>query len=427
VKIVHVNSSSSGGAYRAAVGLHKGLLDLSVNSTFFTQGSIQGDHFVRFQKKSENQAVSFFNKLHFKSIIRERSRYRFERFGKPSYFEDPVVIWGPATASEFPPADVFHLHDLKQFIDYQTFFGKVASKHSMVWTLHDMTPFTGGCDYDYHCGRFQENCGRCPALSSSCEQDLSRKNLKIKTALFENLDPALVKIVAPSEWLSREARKSKAFGRFDTSVIPYGINTEDFAPREKQSVRAALGIAPDEFVMLVLSSNLDDHRKGLHLLAGTLHGLDPSVKFTMLYAGHGRAVPIPAVRMVHAGGFSNDRMLSLIYSAADVFVLPSLADNLPNVAIESLACGTPVVAFDVGGIPDIIEHEKTGLLARTGDVAQLRKHLDRLSKERRVLRSMSENCRQAALRKFSSRRQAEAYLAIYKQLFQRTGAVPAAN
>lgn len=107
MKIVHVNSSSSGGAYRAAVGLHKGLLDLSVNSTFFTQGTIQGDNFVRFHEKHKNKVVSFLNKLHFKSIIRERSRYCFERFGKPSYFEDPVVIWGPASPSEFPPQMCF--------------------------------------------------------------------------------------------------------------------------------------------------------------------------------------------------------------------------------------------------------------------------------------------------------------------------------
>ena len=290
-----------------------------------------------------------------------------------------------------------------------------------------MTPFTGGCDYDYDCGRFLKNCGKCPALNSVREDDLSRANLRIKLDLFSKLDPALVKIVSPSKWLAREAQSSRVLGRFDTTVIPNGINTEDFAPRGRSSIRESLDIAPDEFVMLVLATSLDDYRKGFHLLTSSLSGLDPNIKFTLLCAGHGNSLQIPGIRTIHAGSFTNDRMLSMIYSAADVFVLTSLAEAFGNVAIESLACGTPVVAFETGGIPDIVEHANTGLLAKTGDVEQIRKHLNYLSKERQVLRNMSEKCREIVLKKFSINKQAATHLAIYRQLFQRVAEVPAEN
>jgi glycosyltransferase involved in cell wall biosynthesis len=425
MKIVHINASTSGGAYRSSVGLHKGLLNLSIDSTFFTGGTAGGPNFVRYQKTTEGKAASFFNRLRFKWITHQRSRYRFERFGQPSYFEDPAVAWGPKSRFEFPQADIFHLHDLKQFVDYKNFFGRLFSRHAIVWTLHDMTPFTGGCDYDYGCGRFLKDCGKCPALNSVREDDLSRANLRIKLDLFSKLDPALVKIVSPSKWLAREAQSSRVLGRFETTVIPNGINTEDFAPRGRNSIRESLDIAPDEFVMLVLATRLDDYRKGFHLLASSLSGLDPGIKFTLLCAGHGGSLQIPGIRTIHAGSFSNDRMLSMIYSAADVFVLTSLAEAFGNVAVESLACGTPVVAFETGGIPDIVEHANTGLLARTGDIEQIRKHLNHLAKERQVLRNMSEKCRETALKKFSINQQAAAHLAIYRQLFQRATGVPA--
>jgi glycosyltransferase involved in cell wall biosynthesis len=428
MKVVLVNASTSGGAYRAMQRLHCGLQDLGQDSVVFTQGKNLESGMIGFQRTQGNPVQEFYQRLQFKIMTDELRRYPQMRFGKPTYFESPVVLWGPDHRSQFPEADVYHLHDLKQFIDYRIFFNKLFPDKPWVWTLHDMTPFTGGCDYDYSCGRFQQDCGRCPALTSMREIDPSSKNLSLKMKVFEKLDPAKVRIVAPSRWLAGEAGKSKVFRRFNVSVIPYGLNLEDFAPRDKAAARELLGIPHDHFVFLTIGTNHDDYRKGCQFLEDTLQNLDVGRNFTLLSAGGGRPqFRDKAVKVRHVGGIQDDRLLSMVYSAADVFLLLSLADNLPNVAIESLACGTPVVAFNAGGISDIVEHANTGLLAKAGDVDQLKKHLNHLSKERHILRNMSAKCRETAMKKFSTHQQAESYLAIYRQLFQDGRAFPAAN
>ena len=417
MRITLVSGPSSGGAFRAMDRLKHGLSSLGQECVVFTNGKSPHVDSIEFQRLPLNPFINFSRRARYKLFSDELRRYKHQRFGSQSYFESPTALWGPDSYQDFPVCDIYHLHDLKQFIDYKTFFNKLFPDRPWVWTLHDMTPFTGGCDYDYGCNRYQEACGNCPALSSENANDPSSVNLAMKKKIFSLVDPDKVRIVAPSIWLAGEAKKSQIFKRFNVSVIPYGLNLDDFAPRCKIEAREVLGIPQGDFVILTIGTNLDDHRKGGQYLDQLLQNLQLNRSITLLSVGGGKVslcdgrCKLRSVGMIH-----DDRLLSMVYSSADVFLLLSLADNLPNVVMESLACGTPVVAFDVGGIGDMVEHRQNGLLAPVGDVDQLQNHFEELAADPVVLHKMGQRARECAVAKFSSRAQAEQYLAIYQDI-----------
>jgi glycosyltransferase involved in cell wall biosynthesis len=280
-----------------------------------------------------------------------------------------------------------------------------------------MNAVTGGCHYDMGCGHFVQRCGSCPQLGSNDPEDLARQVWDRKRAIFEQVDARKLCIVTPSRWLGQVAKESPIFRRLRIETIPYGINLDDWAPRDRAAARDVLGIPQDARVVLFLAEMVDNRRKGFALLAEALMKCAVTVdRLWLLSVGNNPPKLSGDLQGSHLQYVGNDRFLSLVYSAADVFVIPSLQDNLPNTVMEAMACGTPVVGFDVGGIRDMVRGDRTGVLTAPGDVDALQSALTKILNNPEMRRRMSEEARRVALSEYPLLLQAERYRMLYKEL-----------
>jgi glycosyltransferase involved in cell wall biosynthesis len=330
-------------------------------------------------------------------------------------FNDDRSALGTEVAQQLPPCDVVNLHWVAGFVDLKSFFPQVAPSIPVVWTFHDMNAFTGGCHYDQDCGKYQASCGACPVIDSGRENDVSRRIWRRKRRVLGGIPTGRLHVVTPSRWLEEAVRTSSLLGDRRVTVIPYGIDTEVFAPRDRSLAREVLGIPPEAQVILFVAETLDDPRKGLGVLVealGHLAGVSDMVAVSTGGKLPGIDVPVPHL---HLGSVESERLLSLVYSAADVFAIPSLQDNLPNTVLESMACGTPVVGFAVGGIPDMVRPGITGLLAEPGDVAGLGAILGELLGNRKLRESMAASCRRMAKEEYALEVQARRYQELYRE------------
>jgi glycosyltransferase involved in cell wall biosynthesis len=426
-RVVHLNTfDMGGGAARAAHRLHSGLLQAGMDSSMF----------VREARTKDESVVTFKPTNTF--LGRAERRWRRQQIQRqlrswvplPNDRFEPFRIdrseYGKEVLSQLPPHDIVNLHWIADFIDYPSFFGGLSPNRPVVWTLHDMNAFTGGCHYDLGCGRYLDQCGECPLLRAPASDDLSRVIWQRKKSLFDRLPPTAIHFATPSSWLAQEVKKSPILRRFPVSVIPYGLNLNEFAPRDASCAREVFGIPHEAKVVLFVADGLPLYRKGFDLLIEALeHIRNRLPNLHLVTVGHNNRNVESLITHTSLGHLSNDRLLSNIYSAADVLVIPSLQDNLPNTVMEAMACGTPVIGFDIGGIPDMIQHRKTGLLVPPHDAAALGVAMLELlrNQERRAV--FGENCRQVAVRQFSLEQQADRYKDLYAQLLKTSSAIQA--
>jgi glycosyltransferase involved in cell wall biosynthesis len=221
--------------------------------------------------------------------------------------------------------------------------------------------------------------------------------------------------------LAQEARRSKLFGKFEVCVIPNGLDIEIFQPRNKQAVREALGFGSDENVIMFVAENIGNNRKGLDLLLAALDALGDRQNVRLVTVGSGECILPTSFSHCHIGQVNSDRILSIIYTAADIVVIPSRQENLATTALEALACGTPIVAFRVGGMPEITRSGLTGLLAEPENIRDLRDCIAKLLTDSNLRTEMANNCRRVAKEDYSLELQAQRYLDLYKSLLVETG------
>ncbi len=290
-------------------------------------------------------------------------------------------------------------------------------KCPIVWTLHDMGPLTGGCYYDGGCGRYAGECGKCPVLGSNREGDLSRRVWRRKRDAWRDLNLTLV---APSRWLAACAQQSSLHRGRRVEVIPYGVSPQTYRPWPKALAREMLRLPAAGKIVLFGAVGLNDPRKGFSYLQVALRQLTPDVGPVHLavFGGHFDHSKLAAANVhIHTLGALKDELsTALAYAAADVFVAPSLEDNLPNTVLESLMSGTPVVGFRVGGIPDAVEHGKNGLLVDARDADELSCAIGRILQEDELRIRLGQSARAIAEINYSPDLQSSRYLSLYREL-----------
>jgi glycosyltransferase involved in cell wall biosynthesis len=214
--------------------------------------------------------------------------------------------------------------------------------------------------------------------------------------------------------MAKEARASSLFKDVPVEVIPNGLDPDRFFPRNTHGVATALGIPADHRIVLFVASDTRA-RKGFDLLDKALSVLGAE-KTTLLSVGGDEPELESDLPHVHAGYVESDLLLSVFYSLADVFVIPSRQDNLPNTVLESMACGTPVVGFDIGGIPDMVRPGETGWLAEQEDVRALRLAIENALSDEAKRERMAKRCREVVEREYALAVQAKAYNNLYRKV-----------
>jgi glycosyltransferase involved in cell wall biosynthesis len=421
VRITHINTFDhrGGGAARSAYRLHLGLLRIGQGSRLYVaQESPEGEEVVGY-RPADRPLARLARRWRARRMARDFAAYRDTCSPVLEVFSDDRSPYGAGPLTQLPAAEVVHLHWVRGFLDHTAFFARPRPP-ALVWTLHDMNPFTGGCHFNAGCEGYLRGCGACPQLGSRHPDDLSRHVWLRKQQAYSRLADDDLHLVAPSAWLQREARRSPLLGRFPTSLIPYGVDTDIFRPRGRAAAREVLGVPTDAAVVLVLASSLANPRKGMALFVEAFRRLQGLPGLFLLSAG-GDELPAPDVVHLHLGRLEQDWALVVACSAADVLVVPSLQDNLPNVVLEAMACGLPVVGFAVGGIPEMVRDGRTGLLAPPGDGAALTEAMRAVLTDPARARAMGEEARQVALAEYSLEGQARSYVRLYERLLGAPG------
>jgi glycosyltransferase involved in cell wall biosynthesis len=318
-------------------------------------------------------------------------------------------------ASEHFQGDVLHLHWVSKLIDVPSFFASVPSDLPIVWTLHDMNPFTGGCHFSSGCEAFRSACGNCAQIACSSGIDLSYRILREKRAAVRDKN---LHVVAPSRWLIEAAKKSAVLGEARSyHTIPYGLDIDALSPRDPAAARRQLGLSEHAFVLGFGAASLTNRRKGFQELRAALTQLRGDNIVALVFGG-GELPPESDSRLktVSVGYVQGADRLANLYSAMSAFALPSLEDNLPQTGLEAMACGTPVVAFHAGGIPDFVIPGQTGLLARTGDAGELARQIQWLIDHRNQLAPLKAQARQIVVERFNSDVEVQNYIELYQEV-----------
>jgi glycosyltransferase involved in cell wall biosynthesis len=286
-----------------------------------------------------------------------------------------------------------------------------------------MWAFTGGCHYAQECDRYLSNCGQCPQLQSRHHRDLSHWIWQRKAKAWKNTN---LTIVTPSVWLGQCAKASALFQNHRVEVIPNGLDTTRYQPIDRTIVRKILGLPLDK--QLILSGSLQstsDQRKGFHLLQPALQSLSQAGwgdRAEVVIMGASKpATPVDIGFKVHyLGTLGDDISLAMLYAAADVFAAPSVQDNLPNTVMEAISCGTPCVAFNIGGMPDMIEHQQNGYLARPYEIHDFAQGLAWVLAEPSRHQHLCARSREKAEQEFSLHHQANRYTSLFTDLLHQS-------
>jgi glycosyltransferase involved in cell wall biosynthesis len=413
MKVLHLSESDSGGAGRATLRLHEGLQRIGVDSRILVQ-----------LKYSDNQAVlaprTTFGKFCAKLKLLEHLDALPLKLYPQRKAGDFSLQWLPdriaSKVAQFAP-DVVNLHWVCHgYLAIETI---AKFNKPLVWFLTDMWPFTGGCHYSQECSRYQKSCGACPILNSKKKHDLSHWVWQRKAQAWKRLN---LTIVTPSTWLAQCAESSSLFQGRQIEVIHPGMDLTKYKPIDRRFARNVLNWPQDKQIVLFTALYpTTDRRKGFHLLQPALHSLSKAgwqENLELRVFGLSQPeYPIDVgLKSEYISRLYDDISLAMMYSAADVTVVPSIQESFGQTASESLACGTPVVAFNATGLQDIVEHQKNGYLAQPYQSEELARGLVWVLENKERYQKLCDRARQKAEQQFSLDMQARRYESLYRTL-----------
>lgn len=409
MRIIHITHSLKGGAGAAAYRIHEALLDVGVKSTIIAVDANAGIDYRQFINVSGSGVQTFGLLGKIKALI----KYPFYSLGRHFNFSKYQNILSQINCdySSLPYGntnfveqaginqyDIVHLHWVSHIIDYSFFFKQC--KKPIVWTLHDINPLAGL----YHYEKDEEN-------NQIVSGTLSKAILSLKLQAIQQHTFNKI-FVGPSNWITNYALlNTKKFKKTRVVEIPNPINMDMFYPANKQDARLRLGLPADEKIILFSAHELGNSRKGFDILLKALEHIDGI--YPVAIGNYPSTSPL-GIDICFTGIINNNNLLRDYYSAADVIVIPSKEDNLPNVMIEAFACGSPVVGFTVGGIKEHVIDFHTGLLASAINSLSLADAIKLFFKNEHKFESAT--IREYAVEKFSPAKIAEQYIREYENI-----------
>lgn len=357
-----------GGASRGAYRLLESLILHGIDAKMLVlHKKTNSNHVISVQELENPNCIKKTIKRLIYKLKNKLRKYKWAQYkNKLNVYCSDVVISSLGKSLEKIDFDILHLHWVED--DFINFYDIRNIQKPIVWTTHGVYPFTGIC-HILICNRFQQQCGTCPILRSDKENDLSRKNFLLKQKRYRSLN---LNIIGPSQWIAARAKESSLFGNRPIYVIPNVLNINLYSPIDKNIAQNMLNLDKSKKIILfgAISATSDDN-KGFQILISALNLLEIKYKRNQLLLvifGSDQALDFETYfETISLGHIHDESKMVLAYSAADIMVVPSKYENLPYTIMESLACATPVVAFNIGGINDMIEHKLNGFLAQPHD------------------------------------------------------------
>ncbi|MCK4678329.1 MAG: glycosyltransferase [Bacteroidales bacterium] len=421
MNVVIINTYDiSGGAAKAAYRLNKGMNLIGINSTMLTRYKKSDDpRVIKIEQHLSKENLitkDIFSDIQINYINNNRTALSNTIFKIPypgvSLKSHPVII----------NADIINLHWVADFLSVESIEELLSLGKPVVWTLHDQWPITGGCHYASGCNKYKTNCKGCPQLD---DDPYYFPSLVLKNKLRHLQKPNL-SLITPSRWLADVANESKLFNNTDVRVIPNAIEDDIYFPADKESVRKELGIPTDNITLYFSSYSAKVKIKGFaylvdsidHCLKNTrFKSLVDDKKVMILLAGFPsdelEKLNIPYTSF---GYLESDISMAKLYNAADLLLLPSLEENLPNLMLESFACGTPVIAFNAGGMPEFIDNHKTGRIVPLKNIEAFGDAILELVFNENLRREMGRHCREKIIKGFGLDKQANEYRSLFEEL-----------
>jgi len=314
---------------------------------------------------------------------------------------------------EFQNADVVHLHNLQKEYFSLLALPEITCLKPVIWTLHDMFAFTGHCSHSYECSKWETGCGNCPHLTIEPKVNKDHTDLlwNLKKIVYEYSD---FTVVCPSNWLKSKLERSILKDK-EIKLIYNGVDEAVFNNYHKNEARERLNLPKDKLILLFVAyGGLGTKIKGGHLIG---HILERLPKENILFLSIGNVIMNPGY-LKALPYIDDEKQLAFYYAAADLLIYPSLADNCPLVVLESLSCGTPVITFNTGGIPELVKHKETGYIAEYNNIIDLINGVEFFMKNPGLLKKMAGNARESILKGFTLKEMIKKYLELYEAKYR---------
>lgn len=404
LKIVHLLTTSSGGAYQAAKRLDKALREIGIDSNILVLKNLSNEKNVEEYFLNNywlGKAIRKVSYLICKKFFSNNKGYDFSKdiFGA-KLLKDPLIV----------NADIVHIHWISNFITNKEIYRLHIHGKKICWTLHDMWPFTGGCFYDKNCQGYIKSCQNCKIYNDMIRKKAVEKNFRNRRFIMMS---ASVYMIGCSKWITFEAKKSNILPNEKIINIPNIIDTREFRPVENIQIKEKYGIKNNMITILVGAMNPKDDRKGYKFIKEIINKID-SNKYQLIVFGDCKEFIPENNYICRLGRIEDIKELNLIYNIADVFLAPSVQENLANTVLEAMAAGVPVVAFNIGGMSDMILHLQNGYLAKKESVDDLYKGIKyctgKHSEELRI------SARKYVCEKFESEKIVRMHLELYERM-----------